>query len=830
MNWDQVKRLATDALSESGISDGDSEYARRLVFEFEEIEKQATQNYWVTAVSEGRKFTHNDHGLVLPWILGLTDINPVRGEIQHVVEYKADFPDIDIDFLPSAREKIKAYATKTYGEDCVCNVGSWITYQPMAALHDAARALGHGVKESEEVTNGLPIEFNNLSPEQACEEYSDVKAFAERFPDVFEMAYKFVDRIKTQGKHAGGLIISSVPLHDHMPLTMKDGQWSSAWTEGNSSQLSTFGFVKFDLLGVTTLSYIYHCQQHLAERGIRIEIDDDPEDDRAGWVYYPDREREKIRYSDEAALAMANEAKTDTVFQLDTGLARSIIGQGGVTGFNDLVVYTALGRPGPLPQIKPYIERRDGKDGGAWRREDKRITDILAKTFNVVVFQEQLTQMWQGLAGMTGPEAQAALKVVRKKHVDKLPALKKQWIDGATKTIGLAEAERWWDKFETFGKYAFVASHSLGYMSIAFQCLWLKAHFPTEWWAACIEHCPTDPKKNKRREYMDCARREGIKFRNIDVNELSGKYRVENGEVIPSITVIKGIGLDSVPEIVAENEKHQFESMEQFIERYNPGKAIMERLIKLGAFSSLPGHENRRALWAWWQYQHGKDPDARMIRTQIKWSLCWPKQEIEDQRARDAETYLSEGKRRKLVPSRILNWRPTNPWNKPGPLKEDYPTDSRDPNYKLCAKIKATREDVFRLFSSDYSLDETLQIESEYLGFYIHDPMHLFKTDGGKDVESAKETGELECIVNEVSFRESKKGNLYAVMHVTDGFSRANIMVWESALAYMDERIINGRGVGIRVYVDWQPEFSNFVLNEKHNVIHILDLADATSQ
>jgi DNA polymerase-3 subunit alpha len=286
------KELAVIAIKSCASRKLGQEYKDRLKFELKEIDKQGANSYWTRLYNSGQKFEHNNNGLVLPFLLDITSIDPVAKNKKHIVEYHPDFPDIDFDFLPDARDHIKKYAEDKYGSKHVCSVGLWQTYNAKLALQDAATALGYERREVMVVCKNLPEEFDKMPLEQAIDEFENFAAFAKDKPDVVNLAYKMTGKIKAQGKHAGGIIISAVPIKDFVPLTLcgtqGSKQWTSAWTEGMAaSQLSKFGFVKFDLLGLLNISYIYNCKRIIKENyGITIDL--------SGWSpYHQRRQRDK---------------------------------------------------------------------------------------------------------------------------------------------------------------------------------------------------------------------------------------------------------------------------------------------------------------------------------------------------------------------------------------------------------------------------------------------------------------------------------------------------------------------------------------------------------
>ena len=527
---------------------------------------------------------------------------------------------IDLDFLPIARQIIKDYAVKKYTN--VCSVGNWNTYNPKMALQDAYRAHGGNVHEVTAITTKLPNEFDELtledhdkffinlnSPDAAVRQlahmeiskYQQFYDFRNAHREIVDIAYKMVGKIKSQGTHAGGLIIADRPISELVPLSLikseESKNWTSQWTEGSTPQLSKFGLVKFDILGLKTMQYIWQACNHIKKtRGITIDWSEmNPKADPPfiGHEINTDGIKKIILLNDPLALKMCNDLKTQSVFQIETDIQKGIISDGKVKSFWDLVAYNALGRPGPIeciPKgslintlngfktienldyekdsllyysnqglkytnqyavirsgqkkiykiklsngktirlsgnhklfskqgirsvknlkngdvlyakggndleevvilsieedgeeecydisnyeddcldnegnffcddilvhncIPDYIARRDDPNQGWKNGVDKRITNILSDTFNVIVYQESLTAIWIQLAGFTVPEAEAARKIIAKKWTEKLPVVEKQWKDGASKSIGIDEVNKWWDLMYTFGRYAF---------------------------------------------------------------------------------------------------------------------------------------------------------------------------------------------------------------------------------------------------------------------------------------------------------------------------------------------------------------------------------------
>lgn len=817
--WEELATKAVIACDQEKLG---GEYIKRLRLELAEINKQGANSYWIRLYNSGQNFNHNKNGLVFPFLIGITSVDPVKSGIEHSTYFDPEFPDIDVDLLPESRDQIKKYAEETYGKEHVCNVGLWLTYKAKLALQDAATVLGFNRHEVIAICKELPEEFDNMPFEQAYEEFEEFKKLADDKPEMVELAYKMLGKIKSQGKHAGGLIISDVPVRDYIPLTYigRDGnkQWTSAWTEGMAaSQLSKFGFIKFDLLGLLNISYIYNCKKLIKEnRGDIIDFEDmSPKDDRAGWIIHPDGSKTKILLNDPAALEKADKIKLESIFQFDTDFAKSIVEKGGVRSFMDLLIYTSLGRPGPLPMIDVYIRNRDDSDE-KWKKDlHPKMLNILEETKGVLTFQEQLLRIWVEVCGLTMPEAEKLQKAVKKKRGEYLEQMSPQVISGATPILGKETAEELWEQMKSFGNYCFNKSHAIAYMIIAYRCLWLKTHYPSEWWAAVLSECPT----YRTVQYMGAARSEGTKFGSINVNSLTTGFSVDGDKITPGVLSVKGVGKSVASTLTEESKNGKFLDLNDFVARIGKKKIATERLIKLGGFDSH--YKNRKALWMWFLYKFDNTVEARKTRVLINSCYLWPKLKIEAERKRQIIEYQRLYPKRKKIPKKILNWMPSTPHSEMQPFDPERPlTDEEE---KMAKKIKLEFDDVVRLFPKDYTLSELLEFEKEYLGYYWHSPLDVFVHATNTTIEDAKITGILECVIEESLIKQGARGE-YMILNVTDGINSARVNVWGNELICNDEEIFED-GTGIRMRVNWQEKWRSFAVR-RNTIIMPLPLKD----
>lgn len=488
-SWKQFKKLINLLVEKKSLNE---EYLSRIKYEIAEIEKQSASEIWIRRFNNKFKYETNENGLVIPWLLGMTNVDPLMSD--HKIIPNSDWPDIDFDCLPEARDPIKKYAAKKYGEGRVCSVGIWQTYKFKSAMQDAARGLDEDWREAQKLTVTLPDDVDDLKdggasscvgckhihkevlcPEcghtdtdsvtigKLLQEYEALSNYNNKYPHVVEMAVKLVGKIKSMGRHAGGLIISNVDLKGNVPMALagKAGskQWTSMWSEGRSTQLSKLGYIKWDVLGLKTLQYVHDaCKLIEKNRGYKFNAipwdNNDPDINCLGYYKDPNGDEHIVPMDDPEVFEMLNERKTETVFQFETDVQMGILAN-GVRNYYDLQVFNAMGHPGPIACIPDYVARRDDNEEHWKEDEHPLIADMLADTKGIIVFQEQLQLLWQKFAAFTSPEAEKARKAVAKKRTEQLEYIEKKWIEGATPELGKKWAEVMWEKMKSFGRYAF---------------------------------------------------------------------------------------------------------------------------------------------------------------------------------------------------------------------------------------------------------------------------------------------------------------------------------------------------------------------------------------
>jgi DNA polymerase-3 subunit alpha len=693
--------------------------------------------------------------------------------------------DIDIDYLPEAREKIKEYISSKYGFEHVCSVGLWQSYNFKMAMQDAAKALGKDKAPVFKITKTLPDDFDDrpinevlkaLTSEHIKQENPELSELADYYSTddgkmVVDMASRMTGLLKTQGKHAAGIIISNVNLFETIPMSKLGGLWTSQWTEGYSPQLSKFGLIKWDVLGLKTMSYIWKCINFIKEKNKDIGLPkcvicNGTGSSESEYEKFGDKcmecsgsgvSIEHIDFNVKEVLRLANDLKTESVFQFETDLAKSILKKGGVKSFNDLLIYTSLGRPGPLPLIDEYIERRDDKNEKWRKQEHPDVVELFKDTFGIVVFQETLQLYWTKICGFTVPEAEAARKAVAKKWGEQLEKVMKKAEIGAAKKIGHDEAVKWNKRIETFGRYAFNRSHAVAYSIIAYLCLYFKSKFPVEWWAAVLSICDD---RNKISNYVMVSRNEGVKYSALHCDNLTKDFVVRNDEIVPGLSGIKGIG-DKAMANVLLNAGTKYQSVDHFIEKNGKNKILMERLIKLGAFDHL--FPNRSALWMWYLLKH---------------STC--------KQSKEAKSYF---KTKLGIPEK--------------------------------GKLNISFEEVVKL-SPKWGLRKILFFEKDFFGYHFTSPMSCYKFSG-HTIEDAAETNVMEVVIQDNELRQTKTNKKYLKLLVTDGTTSATLLIWDVGIIDNIEDV--SPGSGIRVEVNWDEKFNSYSLRRNSKIV-LLDKDD----
>jgi DNA polymerase III alpha subunit len=561
--------------------------SKRLEEEFREIDNQAEHDYFLDLYERGAKFSKNENNLFVAYLLGLSDEFDESSDPKHV---QGEFPDIDVDYLPVVQEYIRnEWCPKTFGREKVVNIGNYATFGIKSALLDMARVHGANYQEIQTITKNLQDRDEEGRPitwEKALEITPELATYCEKNPEIADSSRRLIDRNRGRGKHAGGTVVSNINISDLVPVMIDtDGNPVSGWTEGLHDQdLQPVGLIKFDVLAVRDLLRIAKCCHLVKKRH--------PEVCGISSVSGGSDWSDTSYLNDAKALELSNRADTRGIFQFDGEGMRKLIKAGGVTRFEDLVAYSALFRPGPLgmKMHERYVERKRGRE----RWEDQVpecLHEILGKTYGVMCYQEQIMKILNVLGDIPLIHCEKIRKAISKKKTGEFLKYKQMFLENGSKKTGWPIESKdeknvnfIWGLIESFASYGFNRSHSVAYTFISSRLIYLKAHYPLEFFCSTLA---LESDEDKVKIYKREAERSGININRCDINRSGVNYEIIGDEIFVGFSNIKGIGEDAAKQIVSSGP---YSGLEDFLTRFGTDKRIVEPMICLGVFKDAEPH------------------------------------------------------------------------------------------------------------------------------------------------------------------------------------------------------------------------------------------------
>ncbi len=555
------------------------EYQDRLEYELSVITKMGFSGYFLIVgdfieyarksgipVGPGRG---SAAGSLAVYCLGITNLDPIKYNLlfeRFLNPERISMPDIDIDFCMNGRDDVIRYVTKKYGYE---NVGYIVTFGTMKArgvIRDVGRVLNIPYNDVDKIAKMVP-EGPKVTLASAMEEEPDLKRLEngqETERKLLRIAKALEGIARHSSTHASGIVISDKPLVEYLPVIK--GQNDEIMTQFTMDQLEKVGLIKFDFLGLKTLTVIKHAVTIIKEStGADVDIDN-------------------ISLTDELTFRLCQEGKTTGVFQLESDGMKDLLRKLKPEDFEDLVALVALYRPGPMDWIPDYI---DGKHG---RRKPNylhpKLEPILGKTHGVAVYQEQVMQIARDLAGFSMGEADVLRKAMGKKKADLLAEQKEKFVKGCVKNgIDAPLAERIFSFIEPFAGYGFNRSHAACYALIGYQTAYLKAHYPVQFMAALLTNDMGSPDKTIK-NIAEC-REMGIRILPPDVNESRADFTVVNDAIRFGLAAVKNVGIKAVESIIEARDKEgRFTDIFDFSKRVDGSKVnkrVLEGLIQCGA-------------------------------------------------------------------------------------------------------------------------------------------------------------------------------------------------------------------------------------------------------
>lgn len=513
-------------------------------------------------------------GAIVSYVLGLSNVCPLKFDLlfeRFLDPSRAEAPDIDMDFCRDRRAMVMNYVRDKYGAANVAQIGTFGTLGAKAVIRDVARALGVHLSRADEVAKFVPT-GPDVSLESALKESPDLQQAYESdaaIREVIDFGRQLEGLAKSAGTHAAGVVISDKPLTEYVPLQRLSGRDEvlTQWTDVEKA-----GLLKMDFLGLRNLTILDKAVRNVKKhRGIDIEPNDIPLDDPQTF-------------------ALLQRGETKGIFQLESGGMRDLLTKMKPDAFNDIIATSALYRPGPLEggmvmkyvNVKNRLEKPD--------LVHPVVDEVLAETYGVMVYQEQVMRILNRLGGIELSKAYACIKAISKKKTELIETNRSEFVKGATaRGMSEAVAKDIFDKIEKFGGYGFNKSHSTAYAAIAYQTAYLKANYPLEFMAALLS-CEMESTPDIS-EHVDDCRRMRIEVLPPDVNTSEVEFNVVGNRIGFGMGAIKGLGQQVGEAIVAErNARGPFKDIFELTERIDPKcmqKGMLEILVKAGTLDSF---------------------------------------------------------------------------------------------------------------------------------------------------------------------------------------------------------------------------------------------------
>ncbi len=588
----QAEEGLTRRLAAHGLAPGfeEEDYRQRLEFELGVIAAMKYPGYflivadfiqWAKAcgipVGPGRG---SGAGSVVAWALTITDLDPLRFGLlfeRFLNPDRVSMPDFDIDFCQERRDEVITYVANRYGADRVAQIITFGTLQARAALRDVGRVLEMPYGQVDRLCKMVPADpANPVTLAKAVEDEPRFEEARRQEPVVdrlLTVAMKLEGLYRHASTHAAGIVIGDRPLIDLVPL-YRDPRSALPVTQFNMKWVEQAGLVKFDFLGLKTLTVLEKALALIRRRNIEVDLAALPLDDAPTF-------------------AMLARGETVGVFQVEgQGMRRALVGM-RADRLEDLIALVALYRPGPMDNIPLYNRRKHGEEHVDYLHP--LLEPILKETYGVIIYQEQVMQIAQALSGYTLGEADLLRRAMGKKIKAEMDAQRERFVDGAVERgVAYADAVMIFDLVAKFASYGFNKSHAAAYGLIAYQTAYLKANFPVEFLAASmtLDMGNTD----KLNEFRLEARRLGIVVVSPDVNSSGVAFEAVDGRIVYALAALKGVGTHAVEHLVGVRGDKPFADLADFAHRVDPqivNRKALECLVQAGAFDGLDADRAR---------------------------------------------------------------------------------------------------------------------------------------------------------------------------------------------------------------------------------------------
>ena len=794
------------------------EAEERLSFELGVIEKMGFAGYFLIVsdfIKAGRDMgvfigpgRGSAAGSAVAYCIGITNIDPIKYNLlfeRFLNPERKSMPDIDTDFDDEGRQKVLDYVVQKYGKNQVAQI---ITYGTMAAkssIADVSRVMDLPLAESRAISKLVPerpginlkrllhapftIKEANASTGSAveksleekeqlqAEDIENVKKLRELYngddlqSKILHEAEILEGSVRNTGIHASAIIIAPKDLTELLPVaTSKESELWLTQIEGGS--IEEAGVIKMDFLGLKTLSILKTALQLIKQNhGIDIAIDDIPLDDEKAYQLY-------------------QHGDTNGTFQFESPGMQKYLRELKPDKFDDLIAMNALYRPGPMAYIPEYIDRKHGKKQVEYDLAD--MEEFLKETYGITVYQEQVMLLSQKLGGFSKGDADILRKAMGKKQKAVLDKMKVQFVEGATaKGHDKNILEKVWTDWEKFAQYAFNKSHSTCYAFVAYQTAYLKAHYPSEYMAAVLNHAGSI---DKITFFMEECKRMGLKVLGPDINESQNGFAVnKKGEIRFGFSGLKGVGENAIINIIEERNKHgHYTSIYDLAKRVNhrsANKKSLESLVYSGAFDCF--EDITRA-----QYFFQAPGDVQGLEKILKFGSVF-----QTQNASSANTLFGDLQMPEIVPPKLSV---CEPW--PLAVQLDY------------------EKEVTGMYMSGHPLDN-YKFEMQHYNITPLADYVEFKA-GVNESANPLMSFRLAGLVVDAQHRLTKKGKNFAILTIEDYSGKSEFMLWSED--YVKYNNYLEKGLIVMIEGAFRQRYDGQSYDFNLNKLHLLDTVKST--
>jgi len=702
-------------------------------------------------------------GSLVAYCLDITDVDPIEFDLifeRFLNPDRISMPDFDIDFCEEKRNLVFEYLKSKY-KNGVAHIITFGKLKARMAIRDMGRVLGLPYGHVDKISKMIP--FDPSRPLSLQESINREPRFKEEIRNnkkvkkLIELSLKVEGLNRNMATHAAGVVIAGENLSEQVPL-YKDHSANLILpsTQFDMHSSENAGLVKFDILGLTALTVISKTIKMLKQKNINLDIS-------------------KIDLKDSNVFKLLSTGETTGLFQLESTGVRSTLRQMKPTEFNDIVALVALYRPGPMGNIPTYNECKNGQRTPDYIHET--LENILKPTYGIIIYQEQVMQIAQTLAGFTAGEADILRRAMGKKKRAELEKQKEKFVSGALKNgIKKDVANYVFTKIEPFADYGFNKSHAVAYALIAFQTAYLKTYHKEEFIAASMSTTLTNT--SKLREYVEELKRLKVKVIRPSINNCFAEFKADTNKIFYGLGAIKSVGFEAILNIVNEREKNgKFKTFTDFINRVNPrdvNKLQLEGLVKAGTFDEIDS--NRKKLF------EAIPKIIQTIKSKYDEKISNQTNLFDNDNNKDNETF---------------EFVSTKPWSKKELLGEEFVS--------------------LGFYISDHPLNE-------YKEFFTQ-----LKIESYKDfIESNKSEAFVAGTIMSIQEKKSAKGNSYAIVKFSDNKSEFEIFLFSDLFSSNRERLKESSSFILTLQKDKNTNENNITRTSIRKIVDLTDLVNKT--